>query len=188
MKTNRFSVLALAAAMLPLWACERDEPVAPADVGGGGSPQVEEPIPTPEPEPEPEPIPEPEPEPIPEPEPTPEPEPEPVVVSMTGTMWRCEYFYEWIPGKSPQYDYWTFETDSTMTWRMERSSGGEIYLDSTMFLTYWFDSDSLVGELYMEGKTHAVARFFYNTAAEELDFNLWYNGWSQGGTYFYRVY
>ena len=49
MKTNRFLVLALAAALLPLWACERDEPVTPADVGGGGSPAVEEPIPTPVP-------------------------------------------------------------------------------------------------------------------------------------------
>ena len=61
MKTNRLLVLALAAALLPLWACEREEVTPPT--GGSGSPQVEEPI-------------------------IPEPEPEPDTVSLVGTVWK----------------------------------------------------------------------------------------------------
>ena len=182
MKTNRFSVLALAAAMLPLWACERDEPVAPADVGGGGSPAVEEPTPTPEPEPNPEP------DPNPEPEPEPIPEPDPMVVSMAGTMWRCEVHFFWLPEKSYTIDYWTFETDSTVTWLVEDYYSGIFWRDSTFNLTYWFDSDSLVGEIYEPSK--AWFRFVYDTAADELlQYRVGSNGkWILQAARFYRVY
>ncbi len=180
MKTNRFSVLALAAAMLPLWACERDEPVTPADVGGGGggSPAVEEPIPTPEPEPEPGP------EPIPEPD----PEPEPVVVSMTGTIWRSEVHYDWLPEKTYTIEYWTFGADSSMIWRLQDYYTGILWQDLIDTLSYRFDTDSLVGEIYEPSK--AWARFIYDTAADELSqYRIESNGkWILQAARFYRVY
>ncbi len=188
MKTNRLSVLALAAALLlPLWACERDEPVTPADVGGGGSPAVEEPIPTPEPEPEPDP------EPIPEPEPDPEPDPEPITVSMTGTTWRCYIDCDgWIalPDKTFKIEYWTFETDNTLTSRWEYYAEGELWKDSTTCMTYWFDSDSLVGEVYVGNQTQSEARFIYDTSANELVRCLkdQYGHWRPYPDHFHIVY
>ena len=183
MKTDRLLVVALAAALLlPLWACERDEPVTPADVGGGGSPAVEEPIPTPEPEPEPDP----------EPIPDPEPDPEPITVSMTGTMWRCEIYFEapWLPEKSPKIEYWTFETDSTVLWRKEIYYDGIVTSSTTDSAKYWFRSDSLAGEIYKESQNKAFAKFVYDTAQNEIvHYGKNNNGlWVQYPNRFYRVY
>ena len=157
MKTNRFLVLALAAAMLlPLWACEREEVTPPT--GGSGSPQVEEPI-------------------------NPEPEPEPDTVSLVGTVWKGFSTFDIMGYHIEECNTWTFTTEDSIAWHMNTIVDGHTSVDTVKHFPYRFNGHTLEGEIYREGLTD---RIVYDTAANVLIPYLKKNGvWVEGSPYLY---
>ena len=137
MKTNRFLVLALAA-LLPLWACEREEVTPPS--GGSGSPQVEEPI-------------------------IPEPEPEPDTVSLVGTVWKHDYVNSSVIYMEEHETMIFCEGDSVVEYS-NIVVNSSVYND-TSTLSYWFNGHTLEGKVYGPQPAVPIY-FVYDTAENVL--------------------
>ena len=159
MKTNRFLVLALAAALLPLWACEREEVTPPT--GGSGSPQVEEPI-------------------------IPEPEPEPDTVSLVGTVWKSFSTLDIMGYHIEDCDTWTFTTEDAVDRHMSSIINGHVTIDTIEHFSYRFNGHTLEGVIYRDGAPSPIDRIVYDTAATVLIPYLKKNGvWVEGSPYLY---
>ena len=138
MKTNRLLVLALAAALLPLWACEREEVTPPT--GGSGSPQVEEPI-------------------------IPEPEPEPDTVSLVGTVWKHDYVNSSVIYMEEHETMIFCEGDSVVEYSNIVVTSS-VYND-TNTSSYWFNGHTLEGKVYGPQPAVPIY-FVYDTAENVL--------------------
>ncbi len=154
MKTNRFLVLALAA-LLPLWACEREEVTPPS--GGSGSPQVEEPI-------------------------NPEPEPEPDTVSLVGTVWKSFSTFDFMGYHIEDRDTWTFTTDDAI-WHMITIVNGHTSVDTVEHFPYRFNGHTLEGEIYRDGLTDRIV--YDTAANVLIPYYKENGVWVEGSPYLY---